>query len=142
MQDRIPRPKVAAKRSAVVHSCLIVRDDRGRVLVEQRPSKGMWSRMWQTPTVETVPPAVPPTGASLVSKAVGGRGLKAKKIGEFLHQTTHREVKFVVWECAKVSPGHQAGAGRRWVSMEELERLGLSNPQVAILRNPQLFSAA
>lgn len=136
MQDRIPRPKVAAKRSAVVHSCLIVRDDRGRVLVEQRPGKGMWSRMWQAPTVETIPPVVPPTGASLVSKLVGGKGLNVKKTGEFVHQTTHREVRFVVWECAKVVRGHRPGAGRRWVSMAELEGLGLSNPQAKMLKSP------
>jgi adenine-specific DNA glycosylase len=56
---------------------------------------------------------------------------------EFLHKTTHRDVYFRVWaaqhERARSVPTPRDESWR-WVRLEELDGLGLSNPQAGILR--------
>lgn len=151
-QDRIPRPKAAAKRAVVLCEVVVVRDRRGRVLLERRKAGGMWGGLWQAPTLERRDAETPRPAAEVLA-ALGLAGLRseARPVEEFVHQTTHREVRFVVYEAAagrasggsgnggEAPDGHGAGE-RRWVGPGEFAEIGLSNAQRRILgRQAGLF---
>lgn len=118
IQEEIPRAKARVKRSKMYCEIVVVRDKRGRVLVEKRPEEGMWGGLWQAPTWERGRAAQ----AAEVAEWIGGSVKLRERFG---HSTTHREVRFAVWE------GEAAAAvdGRSFRSLEEISRLGMSNPQ-------------
>lgn len=122
--DAIPAPKKAAEKKMLWCASLLVRDDTGRCLVEKRPSAGLWSGLWQAPTLETT--------ERLTSRAVAlafGLGGGLRRVEAFSFATTHRDVRFEVWS------GNDLPADRKttWKSLEQIERLGLSTPQRRIL---------
>lgn len=124
----IPRPRPAARRTPVYCASVIVRDSRGRLLIEQRPDTGLWSAMHQAPTIER--PDRPPSPRELrASLAIAG----VREHSRFKFQTTHRDLSFVVYEASKRPGARLAVAGRRWVAPDQLHRLALSSPQRRIL---------
>jgi A/G-specific adenine glycosylase len=125
LQDQIPAPKLQAKRSTIHFACVVVRDGQGRVLLERRPSTGLWADMWQPPTLEVV--GKKPT-AKTISKGLQAEALR--RVETFLHQTTHRDVQFTVYSAASVEV-----ANRRWFSAAEAETLAMGNPQRKLLRS-------
>lgn len=150
-QDRIPRPKAAVTRAVLLCEVVVVRDGRGRVLLERRKAGGMWGGLWQAPTVERRD-AETPRAAKEVLAELGLVGVRSgvRPVEEFVHQTTHREVRFVVYEGlarkaggsgngGAAPEGHGAGE-RRWVGPGEFAEIGLSNAQRRILgRQAGLF---
>ncbi len=121
-QDQIPAPGRAAPRLRVHHHAVVVR--RGEsILVEQRPAQGMWSSMWQVPTVE----AEKPLGPAALARAVHAplRGLV--KRGSFEHGTTHRNITFHVYTATTTA---RRGTWRRPGGMDDLP---MSNAQRKVL---------
>lgn len=116
--ESVPPPKPRAKRKELFCASVLVRDDAGRVLFEQRPSDGMWGNMWQVPTIELDDR---PTAAEVGDGAV--------LIDSFIHQTTHRIVRFDVYRC----DSWKIQDGQRFLSMAEIDSLGVSNAQRRIL---------
>jgi A/G-specific adenine glycosylase len=125
LQDQIPAPKFRAARSIIHFACVVVRDDRGRVLLEKRGSTGLWADMWQPPTVEVA--GKRPTKSAL-ERTLGAESLKYAE--RFLHQTTHRDVHFSVYTAAGVNLGE-----RLWFTVQEAEALAMGNPQRRLLRS-------
>ena len=123
LQDQIPAPKAAAARSALHIACVVVRDARGRVLLEKRPETGLWAGMWQPPTVES--PGRRPTRKA-VGAALGAEGLR--RVGGFVHTTTHRDVHFTVYGAERI-----VAAGRRWFTPAQAAELAMGNPQRRIV---------
>ncbi|HYE63211.1 MAG TPA: A/G-specific adenine glycosylase [Phycisphaerales bacterium] len=123
LQGQIPAPKVLAQRSALHMACVVVRDHRGRVLLEKRPDTGLWAGMWQPPTLES--PGKLPTRKA-VAAALGAEGLT--RIESFVHTTTHRDVQFTVYEAASVP-----AAARRWFTPVDAAKLAMGNPQRRII---------
>lgn len=125
--DRIPAPKPPQPRRVLHCASVVVRDRRGRVLVEQRPGHGLWARMWQAPTVERLGSAPTKRDAAAI---VGAAALR--RDSAFSIQTSHRDVRFVVFSTppAKSTP---VPSNRRWVTRAQLTALALSNPQRRIL---------
>jgi len=126
-QEEIPRPKARAKRREIHHSAVVVRDGAGRLLVERRPEAGMWAGMWQAPTLER---EAGPAKARELAALVGAGSVR--KVGGFVHQTTHRVVYFEVWTPGD-APDAAAGDGRRWLSPEAVSGLALASPHRRIL---------
>src|SRR5262249_48594151 len=125
MQERIPRPKARPDRAKVVHSSILVRDQEGRVLVERRPDTGLWAGMWQAPTLETRSRASPTRVAAWLG--VG----PLRRLGGFVHLTSHRAVEFAVFDAGVAAPPANGGE-RRWV--RSLAGLAVGNAQQRILR--------
>jgi len=96
----------------------VVRDGAGRMLMRERPEKGLWAGMWETPAAESA--AGQPDAAEL-ARELGANA--ADRLGAFEHITTHRRVFFEVWSAS----GENAAG--RWIAEDELDRLGLSNAQ-------------
>jgi A/G-specific adenine glycosylase len=123
-QDRIPTPKARADRAKVVHSSVLVRDGRGRVLIERRPETGLWAGMWQAPTLEST---APPSPKKLAAWLGVGR---LRRVGGFTHLTTQRAVEFAVFD-AGVAAAAASVVERRWV--RSLSGLAVGNAQRRVL---------
>tara|TARA_R110000744_G_scaffold154279_2_gene268978 strand:- start:574 stop:1596 length:1023 start_codon:yes stop_codon:yes gene_type:complete len=116
--ESVPPPKARAKRKELFCAAVLSVDDDGRVLIEQRGSGGMWANMWQVPTIEREDR---PTTA-------GEIGENAVLIESFVHQTTHRIVRFDVYRCTLSDL-----ADRSYKSEAQINRLGISNAQRKVL---------
>lgn len=124
-QHEIPRPKPRAEQTAMFAASVVIRDAKGRTLVERRGDTGMWAGLWQAPTIESEVRA--PTRAAIEALATGR---PVRKIASFEHLTTHRRFVFAVYSA---SPPRRRGADQRWASDAELEKLALARPQLRIL---------
>jgi A/G-specific adenine glycosylase len=115
--DRIPaaKPKAARKR-VFFHVAVCVR--AGRILLERRGDHGLWSGLWQPPTVECEDRLT----AADVARRLGTGPLVAR--GEVEHRTSHRDVTFVLFAAT----GGRAGRGRTWVERATLADYPLCNP--------------
>lgn len=123
----IPTPVRGATRKRVYHHAVVL--TRGdSVLLVRRPDKGLWASMWQVPTVES-DTAIDEGGLrELLGIAHDLRVGSIVREREFVHQTSHREVVFVVHRgTTRVRAGE-------WVAAERLDGYALSNPMRTIVR--------
>lgn len=80
LEDRIPRAKRPPRRGVLHLLVVVVRDGRGRLLLERRGPGGLWPGLWQPPTLEskrTIGPAQRESflaGLGLGASGVGGGG--------------------------------------------------------------------
>lgn len=72
----------------VIHRVVAISDSRRRWIFEQREDQGMWSRMWQAPTLEQCHGSI----TRWIQSQFGISISKPKKIGSFKHLTTHRRI--------------------------------------------------
>lgn len=130
----LPRKLDRKKPQAVEHHVLLC-ERRGKWLVEQRPDRGLWSKMWQFVTFEA--PGTPASAATdaLAAQLQQHTGLTCDALEEqerFIHQTTHRTIQFVVHRVAGVAG--RTKPGLRWATLAEVEKLAMSNPQRRLAR--------
>lgn len=117
--ESVPPPKPRAKRKELFCASVLAMDSDGRVLMEQRSVDGLWGNMWQVPTLER----------EKAPMEAGDLGTDAELIGSFIHQTTHRIVRFDVYHC----PDWEAGDGQSFMTLDQIGALGVSNAQRRIL---------
>lgn len=122
-QDQIPVAQAAIARRVLYCDSLLVRDAGGRMLLEQRAPVGLWAGLWQAPTSERDDRHAE---ADDLERLFGAA--EPARLGEFVHQTTHREVRFRVWRA-----GAARDAGKRWALLRDLDGLGISSAQRRIL---------
>ncbi|MCZ6835358.1 MAG: A/G-specific adenine glycosylase [Planctomycetota bacterium] len=122
-QDEIPSAKRSPIKTKIYCHAIIVRRGR-KILLEQRGEKGLWSKMWQPPTIES--PLKLKT--STLRKALGLPVDRLQHRDTFEHQTTHRQLVFEVYEATtRVRRG-------LWRSLDDLDDLPLSNAHRKVLR--------
>ncbi|MBL0927896.1 MAG: A/G-specific adenine glycosylase [Phycisphaerales bacterium] len=126
-QADLPRPKPRARQSVVHHAAVLIRDGRGRLLVEQRPGRGLWAGMWQAPTLESPKPVTAPALARWFGVP------RLRRLARFTHHLTHREVRFSVWAQPEGDAPPGAGAPRRFATIRQIAGLPLANPHRRIL---------
>lgn len=129
-QDEIPPPKPRARQSELHAAVVLIRGAGGRLLVERRPSVGLWASLWQAPTLERDDR---PSRAGELRAAFGLASVRKREA--FTFKTTHRIVRFTVYEGEAADPGNAADPAlpRAWRTAEEIAKLALSNPQRRIL---------
>ena len=130
--ESIPGASAAPPRSEVHHHVVIIRR-RARLLVEQRPSKGLWSNMWQPPAVEGLEAMEP----AAVAEAFAERGLPLVRLAAhstFTHETTHRRVGFNVYTATtRMRRGEWADAHRlKTLPMSAAHRRAIETMYVAM----------
>ena len=129
------------------HILAIKRDDK--FLIQQRPDTGLWSAMWQLPTLELEPKQKVTKSktsrnkttqnshnlldmeSTLTEYSQSKLGLSIKSLHNthiFKHQTTHRTIHFHLW-TASISKGRLKPKVAHWQSLEKLEEFPFSNPQ-------------
>lgn len=132
-QDRIPPPRPAARKKQVHHHAVVIfRAGAPKVLLEQRPAHGMWSRLWQVPTVEAPRRLNIREVKDALPVPVTGLTLR----GSFEHQTTHRWITFHVYTA-----GSRWRKGR-WRRLDDTEDLPMSNAQRKVLAGSMRTSAS
>ncbi len=133
---QIPLPKKTIERTIVFASTSIVLR-RGRILLEQRPSKGIWASMWQLPTIEAQDAQPTPDDLSaFLSETFGLIVEDSAPVIErmrFIRKLTHREVRFVVYDFSKVR-GRLHRKNGRWIDRSDLDMYPLSNAQHYIIK--------
>lgn len=130
--EEIPAPKTRAKRSRVYHDTVVVWRETARgveVLLEQRPTTGLWAGMWQPPTVESTTRARRTLQSLLAELGLPSTTSRAKP-RQWVFQTTHREVCFRIWSMASE---YSVDSNRKWFVGTAFERIGLSNAHRSIL---------
>jgi A/G-specific adenine glycosylase len=135
-QLQIPAPKPRARQKTIHCASVLIRDRRGRLAVEQRGREGgMWAGMWQAPTLERADRA--PRRAEILAWLDGSAGaapspLHLRVRRRFIHQTTHRRLRFDVWELVSSATPRTPPRGR-WMTAGAIASLGLSSVQREIL---------
>ncbi len=129
IQNKIPRSKAPAVQSRRFCEAVVISDAAGRLLVEKRPDSGMWAGLWQAPTWERADRAA---RAAEVANWIGAPVVRRSR---FHHGTSHRDVRFTVWQASEVPHGRHPG--RRFVSRARIANLALSSPQRRILLSPE-----
>ncbi len=115
-QEEIPKPARPVLKTTVHHHAVIVRRGK-RVLLERRPERGLWSNMWQPPTVEADRALNP----NAIRKTLAITLCDMTKKRTFEHQTTHRRIVFHVYEARSNS---RRGT---WRAITDLSDLPMSN---------------
>ncbi len=134
-QGRVAELPVPAKRKAPmsVHHHVIAIRRRGKWLFHQRPNDGLWSGMWQMPTAEHwSADAEPEQMARWVEERFGLKVQADDCVGGFIHQTTHRAIKFHVWNAEVLSGRLRRGSGV-WRRLDAVDDLPMSNPQRRVI---------
>jgi A/G-specific adenine glycosylase len=126
VQNQIP-PARKSKATPLEHRwTFVIEDERGHVLIEQRPDTGRWAGMWQFVTVKAREGGVETILTSLPTKVDVS---SLRKLGEVSHQLTHRRYRF---EAFHITGRHQDGQNRKWVRAHELDKYPMSRPQLKI----------
>ncbi|MDF1808236.1 MAG: A/G-specific adenine glycosylase [Phycisphaerales bacterium] len=123
--ESIPLPKPRAKQRKLYCSSIVFTQNQS-VLIERRDSKGMWSNMYQVPTIEREDRQ--PTPEEITTHlGVGADSLEPA--GSFTHITTHRIVEFDIYRSKKAIKG----ADLNYRTIKSLDELAFSNAQRRIL---------
>lgn len=117
------------KPVAVTHTILAIRRG-GKYLFVQRPADGLWSNMWQLPTLED---AGSPDLIAFVQQRFGLAITEPQPLASFTHQTTHRTIKFVMHR-SEVESGRLAAKSGLWRGPTQIEDLPLAKPQLTALQ--------
>lgn len=134
---QIPRAKKPTKPTDLFCVSLFITDRAGRIMLEQRPATGMWAGLWQLPTIEsaagwpdetTIAAFAAMRNAAITKHSPTAATDDTNSI-EFIHQTTHRTVRFRVVRASPI-PCSRKATGRAWRSADSLESLGISNAQM------------
>ncbi|WP_250876543.1 A/G-specific adenine glycosylase [Luteibacter anthropi] len=127
-----PGKKVPTRSVAM----LLVRDKRGRVLLERRGPQGVWSGLWSLP--EAVDADTAPAVAATLARV-----RQADPLPAFTHVFSHYklDVSPILFDHAAPLAAVADRADRRWCNRDELASLGLPAPVRTLLDNlPEISS--
>ncbi len=116
-QASIPLPRRPAARRTLHWHALVDSGPAG-LLLEQRPSRGLWAGLLQPPTAEADAPVATPELSERW-------GTEIREVGAFVHVTSHRDVSFRVF--VPRAGGAASVPGARRVPLGELPSCPLSN---------------
>ncbi len=109
---------------------LLLRDARGRVLLEKRGPQGVWSGLW------SLPEAMDADSANGVASSLA-RVSDADPLPAFTHVFSHYklDVSPILFDHASPLAAVADRADRRWCNREEIAALGLPAPVRTLLDN-------
>ncbi|WP_231755483.1 A/G-specific adenine glycosylase [Bordetella sp. N] len=133
-QAELPTPKVR-KASPERSTGMLVLRHEGRVLLQQRPSPGIWGGLWSLPEFD------PALDAATACQALGAQPANVSELAAFAHTFTHFRLHVRPWFVTlKKAPSAADGAlPRRWVDEAELAHVALPAPVRKLLDG--LFAA-
>ncbi|HET6545276.1 MAG TPA: A/G-specific adenine glycosylase [Rhodanobacteraceae bacterium] len=124
------RPRRALPTRAT--TMLVVRDLRGRVLLERRPPAGVWARLWSLPETDDAASA-----EHRLRQRYAVRAHMQKTLSDFVHTFSHYHLRITPQllsatadpECVADDPD------RGWYAPDEFAALGLPAPVRRLLEN-------
>jgi len=125
---QLPARSARRQPKPVEHHILSIQRN-GRYLFQQRSEAGLWSKMWQLPTMEDpLPLAHARHLQDWAREALGLNVTCPRELGAFNHRTTHLSIRFVLWHARAIAGRLRPGTGQ-WRNLNKLDNLPLPNPQ-------------
>jgi A/G-specific adenine glycosylase len=122
---QLPTPKPATKISDKVVCMFLIRDDRGRILLEKRPPAGIWGALWCLPEGDSL--------ESLESR-LGISAGEASALPPFEHRLSHvRMTIHPVLATAANARQVKCTELHDWFRHDQLTDLGLPKPAADLL---------
>lgn len=135
--DELPgrRAPRAARRRRIA---MLVVVSRGEVLLEKRPSAGIWGGLWSLPEAEA---GAAPRAA--LAAQWGLEAVSAEPLAPFAHAFTHFTLEVTPWRLRVRRPKALApGTGATWLPLADLEGAALPSPVRRLLAAVRSASAA
>ncbi len=126
--DTIPAPKAMKKRVKVYWATVVIRDRKGRILLQTRPAQGLFAGLEEAPTLETTARA----GFARVrafATEVCDEEVEIRKVGSVRHQLTHRDLACDVYSATVKT----SAAKGQWIREAQAAQAALSNIQRKII---------
>jgi A/G-specific adenine glycosylase len=124
--DRLPSPKPAGRVGERTVYLLILRDSRGRVLLEKRPPAGIWGGLWCLPDGDSL---------AGIERRLGLRVADPAVLPGFEHRLSHLRMSIrPVLADAGEALSVQCSPTRDWHEPGQASRLGLPRPVTELLR--------
>ncbi|WP_166212289.1 A/G-specific adenine glycosylase [Cognatiluteimonas telluris] len=125
-----PKPgKALPERSILV---LMARDIDGRVLLQRRPSTGVWAALWSLPEADDLESA-----RAWFEQHVQGDYESGEPIPEVAHGFSHYRLRLQPWRWRDVATATRVADNHslRWVCHEQLGSLGIPAPIRRLLQD-------
>lgn len=107
LQASIPQPKDSKPVQHLRCACLVIPNAQGHLLFEKRPTGGLWSGLWQLPTLQTTPQGWPEIKEWLENTSRSDSpldGVRFSHLLSFDRTLTHRQIHFELWTCPPPPP--------------------------------------
>lgn len=135
----IPAPRPARALPERRRVFVILRDGRGRVLLQRRPPQGVWPGLWSVPEADNDLDA-----HALASRLAAIDRGAAAALPEIRHAFTHFKLRAtpLEWRGVRAHPAIADEPALRWYSRAELADLGIPAPVRKVLTSwPESYSA-
>jgi len=126
----LPTAKPGKKIPTRALSMVLLRDARGRILLEKRGAQGVWSGLW------SLPEAADATAAPIVAARIARVG-DADPLPAFTHVFSHYrlDVSPILFDHAAPLAAVADRPDRRWCDRDDIASLGLPAPVRTLLDN-------
>ncbi len=127
----LPQPRPAREKPVRTTHLLIVRDAHGRLLLERRPPRGVWARLWSLPEAADADAA-----RTLVHKRLHATIRRQTALASFRHSFTHYHLDVApLLLDVKRLPRIADADERIWCSVDEIEPLALPAPVRRLIKS-------
>lgn len=127
--EKKPRKATPEKSTTM----LIVRDQKDRILLEQRPTQGIWGGLWSFMEFDST------ENALTYCQQLGKVG-EHESWSEITHVFSHYKLKITPLLVTLNSALSVQEDGKQWVTLEESLNLGLAAPVKRLIQNVQKLS--
>ncbi len=142
-QGLVHRLPVRGKKMAVPHRevvAAVIRDEQGRILIVQRPGRGLLGSLWKFPGGILDPGESPEEGLKRIVRRELGIGIEVgSPLTAVKHAYTHFRITLTALSCILLE-GTPAGSPWRWAGAGEIEALPFSRADrriaVAVATDP------
>ncbi|HEY9281174.1 MAG TPA: A/G-specific adenine glycosylase [Eoetvoesiella sp.] len=126
-QHELPTPK--QKKVSDERQCkMLILQNHESVLLEQRPSPGIWGGLWSLPQYDDV------DGLNNACRNWGQSPIPAQKMAALLHTFSHFKLHIEPWHVRCTTPIlSEPLSNQAWISISELEQTALPAPVKKIL---------
>jgi len=123
--SQLPSAKPATRVSDRTLDMLILRDERGRVLLEKRPPAGIWGGLWCLPEGNDL---------SAIETRLGMVAVRPAPLPAFEHRLSHvrMTIRPILADGAEATQV-QCPPSRGWFDRQQLPQLGLPKPVTDLL---------
>ncbi|WP_445620619.1 A/G-specific adenine glycosylase [Kushneria sp. Sum13] len=134
-EQRFPESKPKKEKPVRQTMMLMLRDENGHVLLEQRPSSGLWGGLWGLPQFDDSRALDAWLAGEMPGSEVQGQW------SSFVHVFTHFRLEITPVQAHLSRQGDQhAAPGWRWYDPDQPDNIGLAAPVKALLESLSSFT--
>ncbi|MCT2534378.1 A/G-specific adenine glycosylase [Aquibacillus koreensis] len=119
VQDELPIKGKAKKQKTIQYATLVIENEQGEILIEQRPSKGLLANMWQFPMIPLASVDLE-HAAAYIEQLFGIEIELREELLQVKHVFSHIIWEMKVFKAKAVSATTQAHERSEFVSVKQL----------------------